>query len=254
MYDNLQIAIPSRSRPHVQKTIYNISQIFWPNIIIVVPIYQYQEYRDAAPDDVDIIPFRGEGIGNKRQFILSLKKTGKLIMFDDDLTFYKRVSDDKFARMVASDSNQMIDDIVKFLDSHVMVGMVDKFMSHTRPRGFVECSRCNKVLAFNRDKLPDPWPEFRLPHDEEHDVHLQLITRGYRTAILTEYSKSDPVQAPGGCTDWRSPEVFEETYRLLLKYWPDIVGIHDIINKKNEIIGTRVSYRWKKAMQIGGLI
>jgi hypothetical protein len=168
-------------------------------------------------------------------------------MIDDDLTFYRRLPDDasKFVRMSPDDSEKMIFELIDFLDKYAMIGMVDKFMSQTRPRGHIECSRFNKVLGFNRDMFPDPWPRFRLPHDEEHDIHLQFLTRGFRTAVLTEYSKSDPVQAPGGCTDWRSPEVFAETYRLLLQYWPDVVSVRG---------ETKVSYRWKKAMEIGGLL
>lgn len=247
MFNNLQIAIPSRSRPYIQKTIENLSQNFWPNIVVVVPEPQYSDYRAAISMEIKVVPFGISGIGAKRQFILTMKASGKLIMFDDDLTFYKRVPDDasKFVRMTVKDSEQMVLDLVAYLDLYVMVGMVDKFMSQTRPRDFIECSRCNKVLGVNRDMLPDPWPEFRIPHDEDHDFHLQLITRGYRTAILTEYSKMDPVQAPGGCTDWRSQEVFDETYRLLMYYWPSIVKIGP---------GNRVSYRWKEAMRIGGLI
>jgi hypothetical protein len=252
MFENLQIAIPSRSRPNRQLTLYNISQYFWPKTCIVVPEYQYTSYRNAIPLEVEVVPFSGEGIGNKRQFILTSRPTGKLIMFDDDLTFYHRISDDKFAKMAREDCDQMMTDIVTFLDRYPMVGMVDKFMSHTRPRGHIECSRFNKVLAFNRDMLPIPWPRFRLPHDEEHDVHLQLLTRGYKTAVMTEYSKSDPVQAPGGCTDWRSPEVFAETYRLLTEYWPSIVNVYDKEDKEGNT-STRVGYRWKEAMRIGGL-
>jgi hypothetical protein len=196
---------------------------------------------------VEVVPFGISGIGLKREFILNMKPDGKVIMFDDDLTFYRRLENDssKFVRMTPDDSDLMIGELVRYLDNYPMVGMTDKFMSQTRPRQFVECSRFNKVLGFNRDLLPLPWPKFRLPHDEEHDVHLQLLTRGYRTAVLTEYSKSDPVQAPGGCTDWRSQEVYDETYRLLQEYWPSIVTIGP---------GNRVSYRWKEAMRIGGLL
>jgi hypothetical protein len=244
MFNDLQIAIPSRSRPHVQKTIQSLSQNLWTNIALVVPFTQYEEYRAAVPIDINIVPFEGQGIGAKREFILNMKKTGKIIMFDDDLTFYKRLEDgSKFARMGRMDTEKMVADIVEFLDKYVMVGMVDKFMSQVRPRGFVECTRCNKVLAFNRDMFPDPWPKFDIKHDEDHNFHLQLITRGYRTAVLTEYSKSDGVQSPGGCTDWRTPELFAEVHQELVRRWPGIVTI----NKD------RVRYNWKEAMRRGGI-
>jgi hypothetical protein len=245
MFNDLQIAIPSRSRPHVQKTIQNLSQNLRQYIVLVVPSDQYEDYRGRVSIDINIVPFSGSGIGNKREFILNLKPTGKLIMFDDDLTFYKRLEDgSKFARMNPDESEKMVSEIVDFLDRYVMVGMVDKFMSQTRPRGFVECTRCNKVLAFNRDMLPNPWPSFRVPHDEDHDIHLQLITRGFRTAVITEYSKSDPVQAPGGCTDWRCDAVFNHAYELMVQYWPTIVTIYP---------NHKIRYNWREAKRIGGI-
>jgi hypothetical protein len=125
-----------------------------------------------------------------------------------------------------------------------MVGLVDKFMSQTRPRGFVECNRFNQVMGFNRNLFPNPWPSFRVPHDEDHDIHLQFLTRGYRTAVLTEYSKVDNKQASGGCNDWRSPEIFRLTYDLLQEYWPTIVTVKS---------ATKIRYNWQEAKRIGGI-
>lgn len=250
MFDGLQIGIPSRSRPCRQITLRNLSEDLWPCITIVVPDDQYNDYRRYVPSSVSVAECASFGVHSQRESILRLKNDGKVIMFDDDLTFYRRNPDDpsKFVRMAQSESLPMVWEIYNFLDRYVMVGMVDKFMSQTRPRGHVECSRCNKVLAFNRDMLPNPWPSFNVQHDEDHHVHLQLITRGYRTAVLTEYSKSDPVQAPGGCTDWRCKEVYEETYKKLLEYWPGIVTVNW------DIYPPKIRYNWKEAKRRGGIL
>lgn len=240
-----QIVIPSRSRPFDQRTLKNLSQNFWADTIIVCPESQYSSYREAVYKKVEIVPFGVMGIGPKRQHILTMQTSGKVIMLDDDLTFYRRASDGyKFIRMTPDESELMILEICKFLDKYPMVGVTDKFMSHTRPRGHVECARFNQILGINRNILPNPWPQFRIPHDEEHDFHLQLMTRGIRTAVLTEYSKSQMDDAPGGCNDWRNQAMYDETYRLLLEYWPGIVTI----------VNNRARYRWKEAMRIGGLL
>lgn len=239
---DLQLVIPSRSRPYV-KTLMNISMNLWPIVTIVVPEDQYSDYRVTVPSKVEVIPFGTKGICQKRQFILNMKPTGKVIMFDDDLTLYRRSDDGlKFAPMYPPETEILILEMVRFLDNYPMVGVTDKFMSHTKPRRFMECTRFNQILGFNRDLLPNPWPEFRIPHDEEHDIHLQLLTRGHKTAVLTEYTKTDK-KGPGGCSDWRSQEVYDETYRLLLEYWPSIVTV----------VNNRANYRWKEAMRIGGL-
>jgi hypothetical protein len=248
MFNNLQIVIPSRSRWNEQKTLYNLSEDLWPHVVIVCPIEQYFYYRvHHTKLGIQVLAFQGVGIGAKRQFILNLNPSGKLIMLDDDLKFYKRTDDGRrFPGAMRSDTIEMIWDIYKMLDTYVHVGLTDKFMSHTKPRGYIECHRFNQVLAFNRDLLPRPWPEFRLWNDEEHDVHLQLLTRGYKTAVLTEWSKSDKSNAPGGCSDWRGPNTLKEAHEKLVEYWPNIVSI----TPGNP---SRARYNWKEAKKMGGI-
>jgi TET-Associated Glycosyltransferase len=246
MFENLQIVIPSRSRPQNVKTIYNLSESLWPNITVVVPYDQYGTYRSFIPVIINVISFEGS-IGPKRNFILHLRRNGKLIMMDDDLKFYKRTEDGtRFPGTLKEQTILMIGDIITFLNNYAMVGLTDKFMSQTKPRGYVECHRFNQVLGINRDLLPNPWPQFRLSNDEEHDVHLQLLTRGYKTAVLTEWSKSDIFDAPGGCSDWRNLETLAEAHKKLLKYWPGIVSIDTKDRPK-------ARYNWQEAKKIGGI-
>jgi hypothetical protein len=252
MFDNLQIAIPSRSRAHLQKTIYNLSQRLWPIVTIVVPVEQHSDYRRKIPEEISVLPSETFGIGPTRQFILKTRTTGKLIMLDDDLTFYRRNdSGNKFYIIAGDNTEQMITDIVDFLDRYPMVGVADKFMSHTQPRGYKECSRFNDMHGYNRDLLPVPWPEFRVLAEEDHDFHLQLLTRGYKTAVITEYSKTNKAQSAGGCSDWRNTETMLKVQQQMLEYWPGIVSLTP---KPNYVTENRVRYNWKKAKRIGGLL
>jgi hypothetical protein len=254
MFGDLQVVIPSRSRQHKQITLFNLAKELWPYITIVVPEEQVDDYRAAVPKEVFVMPCKERGLSLTRKFVLLSKKTGKLITLDDDLTFYKRTDDSKFVRITENTIGLtvvMIEAIVEFLNSYPYVGLVDKFMSHTQPRGFKECSRFNEVYGYNRDLFPDPWPQIRVPHDEDHDFHLQLLTRGHKTAVITEYSKTNlRVNAPGGCSEWRSKEVMDETYRLMLQYWPGIVSL---TNKPSAFSDVRLRYNWQGARKMGGI-
>jgi hypothetical protein len=243
-----EILIPSRSRAKTQKTIFKLSQNLWPYTKIVVPANQYSEYMDAVPIQVQVIPFNGPmGVSIKREYILNMMVGGKVIMMDDDLMFYKRSQDGlRFAKTVPSQTEKMVDDIIQMLDKYPMVGLTDKFMSHTRPRVMAECQRFNQVIGINRNLLPKPWPNFKdVPHDEEHHFHLQLLTRGHRTAILTEWSKTDIPNANGGCHDWRDDGVMKITHDTLMKLWPGIVTV-----TPNP---PRARYNWRRAKEIGGI-
>jgi hypothetical protein len=243
----VDIFIPSRSRYANLKTIYNLSESLWKNVKLVVPHEQFPQYQRIVPMGIGIIPFNETiGVDKKREFMLHLNTTGKIIMMDDDLKFYKRTGDGKrFPPATNAETELMVIQIVDYLDRYPMVGLVDKFMSQSRPRGFVECTRFNQVLGFNRDLLPQPWPQFNVQHDEEHSFHLQLLTRGYKTAVLTEWSKADKPNSRGGCSDWRNEEIMRQTHEKLLELWPEIVTITPD--------PARARYNWKKAKEIGGL-
>lgn len=247
MYDDLHIMIPSRSRPWNQKTISNLSHDLWQYISIVVPFDQYDTYRAALSIELDVIPFGGTGIGLKREFMLqSMPKTGKLIMLDDDLTFYKRNDEGNFTKATLEDTLTMITDLWVLMEQYPYVGLVDKFMSQTKPRGYAECQRFNQVLGFNRDTMPCPWPKFRLDFGhEEHDMHLQFLTRGIKTAVSTEWSKTDTHNANGGCSDWRCFERYQQEQAKILALWPTIVTAKD---EKD------VRYNWRAAKRIGGIV
>ncbi len=248
---NWKIAIPSRSRANHQITIYNLSADLWHFTSIVCPADQYNEYRSAVPEPIGVIPFDGFGIAAKRQFILTLEKEGKILLFDDDLKFYKRSEDgSKFSSMAPGDSVDMVLKIVDYLDRYAMVGLVDKFMSQHTQRNHIECHRFNQTLCFNRELLPTPWPEFRGLIAEEHDMNFQLLTRGHKTAVITEYSKTDTPYSKGGCSDWRTTEVMMREIERMAALWPGLVTYTD--NPKHPQ-GYKIRYNWRGAKNMGGL-
>jgi TET-Associated Glycosyltransferase len=158
MFDNLQIMIPSRSRAYRQITIHNLPKSLWKITTIVVPQEQQSEYEKFVPEEIAILPFEEIGIYDKRNFILNNRPNGKVIMLDDDLNFYKRTEDgSRFYPLSNEQTGELIGAIVDYLDRYPMVGLTDKFMSQTKPRGHVECQRFNQILGFNRDLLSTPW-------------------------------------------------------------------------------------------------
>lgn len=213
---------------------------------MMVPEDQLEEYKAHIPEQIKVLGFNGDpGIGPKRDYILQIARADKIIMMDDDLRFYKRLGDGRFVIAMPDDTEAMIGDILTLLDTYPHVGLVDKFMSTGRPRHHQECKRFNQVLAFNRDLFPHPWPRFRLAFaHEEHDMHLQFLTRGYKTAITTEWSKSDKHNSDGGCSDWRSADKFKAAQEQMLKLWPTIVTVKD---------DQDVNYNWREAKRIGGI-
>jgi hypothetical protein len=71
------------------------------------------------------------------------------------------------------------------------------------------------------------------------------LTRGFKTVILTEWSKTDKSNAPGGCSDWRDDVYMREVHQKLVELWPGIVSITMNPN--------RARYNWMEAKKRGGI-
>jgi hypothetical protein len=170
-------------------------------------------------------------------------------MLDDDLVFYARVSKSKFVKADPEQLKKMFGWIEHALDTFAHCGIVDKFMSNTAPRNYVMSRRYNSVLGYNLKLWPAlPRPRFRIPVSEEHDVHLQLATRGLPPIVSTEWSKSTSYYNPGGCTGERNAKSEERGHKLFAEKWPELVKV---VPHKTNLSGLAIRVSWRKAAQIG---
>jgi hypothetical protein len=214
---------------------------------------QVEEYRKGLSPSLRVVGLTYNHIGEKRQIILDNFGSGKIIMMDDNLTFYIRSKDGSKFMTMASQSESTIDmvtTIYSLLDRYASVGLVDKFMSQTKPRDYQTNQRFIHMLSYNRTMLPKGFPKFEVCHYEDHHAHLQLLTQGYKTAVLTEWSKTKS-RAKGGCSDWRTTELMDEASNFMRRTWPDIC----IFNPERGADGAhRLIFRWKLARQKGALL
>ena len=142
-----RIAIPSRNRADKQKTLYNLPESVWPNVSIFVPDFNVDEYKQKLPSEVKIVSVSENGIRATRQAMFDSVENGKILMLDDDLTFWKRNKEgNKFKRIDKEETGGLIEAIVCLLDIFTAVGLTDKFMSQTKRRNFQEFQRFNDVL------------------------------------------------------------------------------------------------------------
>lgn len=186
---------------------------------------------------------KASGIKATRQYILEKSTEDKIIMLDDDLKFRKRIKDTgRFTKCEPKDIRKLLSLIEKLLDRHAHVGLVDEFMCNIRPPGFITIGRYTSLIAYNKKLFPKPWPKFRIEINEEHDFNLQLLNKGLRPAIITDYTKSTKFFADGGCNTWRTAEVEKTAHWDLAKLWPNFVSV--VPNKYNmSKVGIR--FNWK---------
>lgn len=245
------IYIPTRGRPHVQKTVKNLLGVRPFKLVLSKDDPYLAEYR---------IKFKGQhivcdatGIAATRQFIRRHAGNRKHIMLDDDLTFFYRGRSGRFSRASHKyDVMRLFTWLEKALDSHAHAGVVDKFMSTYRPRGTKEFGRYNQILGYNFGLLQKARvglkPDFRTPVNEEHDMHLQLCALGFPPLVSHEFSKDAPYYAEGGCSMWRTKKVELRGHKEMARLHPDFVKLKDT---EHAISGKRIVVRWRQAAKAG---
>lgn len=247
----LRIFIPSRGRPHRQPTLELLLSVgIKPIMVCTKSDPELLKYKALCKKHGLLIRvYDATSIREKRQFILDSHK-GKMLMMDDDLTIFQRsVDGKKFQKIGRLGMKKLLKWCDKTLDKHAHVGLTDKFMSQTRPRGHVVGGRYNQILGYNTSMFPKKTHiRFRTMVSSDHDVNLQLTTNGLPPAITCEFSKDATYYAKGGCATWRTKEVEIAAHNELARLWPGIVTVRDDPSK---IGGILVKFRWKKAFEMG---
>lgn len=164
-----------------------------------------------------------DGIRGARQTILETFYAGKVLTFDDDLTFFRRGEDGRLTEL--SHGRQMIADILSELDHYPLVGVHERFMADKAPPKRKIAGRMIHVTCWNRALwAPGFNPRYNFPTGEDHDFHFQFLTTGHTSSILTDYAHDDKENAPGGCSEWR--EHVLQDVSMLEEKWGRYVRIN----------------------------
>lgn len=232
----MKLYIPTINRQGKQKTAAALDTAGLPYTLVVPP----DQVKDFPGDDVLACP--AKGIRGTRQWIMEHGK-GKFAMLDDDLTFYKRTKDGKLFRPITGEALRAMFKVIEaYLDSFAHLGLTDKFMSQTKPRGCCHNGRFTHLLAYNKRLFPAVHPTFRVEVCEEHDVNLQLLLAGKASVVLTEYSKGESPRAPGGCNTWRHQALEEKACKKMESLFPGLVKAD----------GIKIRVNWRGAAKQGG--
>lgn len=256
----MKIFIPTRGRPNRQPTADAFYTAGVPYHLVCtesdVTLPQYVKEHGKAT----ILIADTKTLTEKRQWIMDhTARNDVVLMFDDDLGFYVRErARPGFLKADSGGVRAMIRWFGDALKEYAHAGLVDKFMSQTQPRGTKNGGRYNQVMGYNKARIWDRmarrgiknFPRFRLPLNQEHDFHLQLLAMGLPPAISCEFSKDAKYYADGGCSAYRTPELELEVFDELKRLWPDFVRLRAT---KHAIGGRAATFNWRKAAQMGKL-
>jgi hypothetical protein len=253
----MKIYIPSRGRPHNQKTA-ELLVAAGVNFKIVVAANDptLPDYRAEWGSRVIVI--QAKTLCEKRAKLFEKCRAGRMVMLDDDLTFFDRKRDGSFKKSSSKEVMRMLVTMNHVLSAYAHAGLIDKFMSQHQPRGVKVDGRYNQVLGYNikmikarARKLKVPVPNFRMPLNQEHDMHLQLLSIGLPAGVLCEYSKDAKYYAVGGLKKFRTVAVERAAFKRLAKAWPQYVTLRET---KHSISGIGATFKWRNALDNARLV
>lgn len=246
----MHIYIVSRGRPHKQRAAEALKAAGIKfQIVVALNDKTLPEYRALWGKYLKVLDV--QTLAEKRTRLLA-GSPNKMVMVDDDLTFFARRGNGSFMKADNRQIREMFRYIQSTLNGHAHVGLVDKFMSQAQPRGYKTGGRYNQVLAYNAlmirqraRKLKVPTPMFRLPLNHDHDMNLQLMNIGLAPIICCEYSKDAKYYADGGLKKFRTIAKERKSFKTLAKLWPEYVKLRET---KHSISGIAATFKWRVAL------
>jgi len=269
----MKIYIPSAGRSSVSEILAGPAADFSGDVlartVYVVPEAQLQSYREAlskaglAAEGVVAVSSPVAGIAATRHWIgITCSESGedKFAMVDDDVRFVRRSTADGTGLVKCSedDVDMMWDAVESFLDTHAHVGVSARQGNNNMGVGkwnaLVEINtRTLRVLCYRtKDFLRAQHGRVKVM--EDFDVNLQLLRMGLTNANLGWWSQDQKMtNAPGGCSDYRTHAIHEESARKLAELHHPFVKLRQKVNKTGGEFGTRteVTIFWKKAFGRG---
>lgn len=251
----MEIFIPTYGRHDKQHTFRHLPKSLQKKTTLVVQDREKHLYTGYR---VLVLPKKIETISPARQYIMDYAvKNGysKLCMLDDDLRFDVRRMDDNGKFLVADEKQieELFLEISRKLEDFAHVGVLAREGGNREVAEMRRCTRMMRVLAYQVDTFKDEKIKFdRLPLQEDFDVTLQFLRKGYPNLVLCKWVQGQGTSnADGGCSHFRTIEMHNQNVKKLAALHKGYVKIVEKETKGawNGQPRLDVMVQWKKAYE-----
>lgn len=190
------------------------------------------------------------GIPKTRDNILHDCNNEYLIMIDDDIRFASR-NKNKYTPLSKPGFTYMINDMISHCTSLCpIVGITARQFSNNLTEPIKENTRIIQVYCLHMPTIHKEGVKFSdadIPFMTDYYFTIKHLTLGYKNKILTEYTRDDNMQTPGGCATYRTVKLCNQSAIGLSKLFPDIVKPYYKESGTWEEKRINVRVQWKKA-------
>jgi hypothetical protein len=257
---NMQIIIPTRGRTHQQLTLQSLPYELRKQTTLVCPKREATElYRLYKDVEILLQPDPTMTIAQKRKWIIEVfHRYGydKIIMFDDDLYFATRISENDTAlRSIRGEELipefERIEEMLSRDVPHVGFGQRLNNNNNKKAPGWETAGRMIYTLAFYLPTVVNECELGRIETREDMDLTLQLLRKGYPNAVWNRTVVDQrQFDAPGGATNERTVESMNADALKLAELHP---GYVDVVERdySTSVPRLEVVCQWKKAFEDG---
>jgi hypothetical protein len=272
----MKIIIPSKARSdrlHTVRELERSGVIDLYECFIAIPRNEWPEYSNAVPMRIKCLPLDCTGINNVRQHIIEHCTDDKVLMIDDDLTFFHRPLLDHEDLFKANDEDIL--KAIQWLDvqldsfAHCSISARTQNFQCTKrlvkaEKFELQTTRPYRIYGFRRDIFLGEGLNFHagLKINVQDDFHatLCLLELGYPNIVNFEFAQEQRgSNSKGGCSTYREIELLNRCSVNLKSKHPEVVKItkKTTINSwggtpENPVTRMDVIIQWQKALGIRG--
>jgi hypothetical protein len=268
-----QIFIPTYRRTAKQKTFDNLPKKYQDISVLVVA----EDEKDILGKNYPVIvcPCQGKGPEGSDPLDYGLSPTRKWIAYHVDPTYKYAVFDDDLGEFVYTlrdserktrgetlvntpinyEGSERFDEAMEtmsnLLDEYVTTGF-EVTWNPPFETDFGICWRQTTNHFYNAKTFPKEKIDFTgLKCAQDYYILLQLLTQGYQNAVSFRYRvRPELTSADGGCQEYRTIQVHNESMEKLKEAFPDFVTIRTKQQKNGKWKGMdkhAATIQWKKA-------
>jgi len=195
-------------------------------------------------------------MGNTRDNILKYcynKKYEKILMIDDDIVFRKRTNNYTLQRVIQNKEmfNKMVYTLFKKCNKDIpLIGINHDAFNGCYELPYNMNTRIIQVFCIHLPTLKEnniTFMDCNLWTMTDYYFTLKLLTLGYKNMCINIYSRSDTMQTPGGCSEYRTKEMEEQSAKTLKKLFPDFISLYYKQSGTWDISRIAIRVKWQKA-------
>ncbi len=247
------IVINTLGRVNNQPTLVALKEAGLNPVLLVQ--YHEKDLYDKYDVEVTVLPEYVKNLPETRQWLSENSPYEKVIIIDDDFTFYTRDEGIKLRKSSNEDIKQMIEQVYSDLETYAAVGISMRQGNNHVEEDFKENSAINGFIGLDLNIVRKEGIRFdHNPAMEDKHVILGLLTRGHKNKVWFKWCYNQPASnTEGGCSTYRTSELQKLAAETLAESYPGLVTVKVKTTKGGWFGGERhdVICYWKKAYQRG---